>query len=87
MTANFDSYGKKKSRVIRINEPLTNLFEDAQKIIASKLDYKPNEVPLRLATNKVVDWARLGRQFELNNKPKKKDDIADKVAKFMDKIT
>lgn len=83
-----NNYGKKRSRVIRANESLINLFDDATNTIARKLETKPNEVPLRLATRKVVDWALLGKQVELNNKAKqKKEDIADKVGRFMDRIT
>lgn len=89
MMNNFNgSFGKKKSRIIRANESLTKLFEDAQLSISQKIQIKPSDVPIKMATKKIVDWAMLGRQFELNYKPKKKqDDIADKVGRFMDRIT
>lgn len=88
MMNNFNgNFGKKKSNIIRVDESFRQLVEEAKCNISKTIRLDPSKIPTTMATRKVVDWARLGRQFELKAQNKRKDEFADQVARFMDRIT
>ncbi len=78
---------KSNSRIMRVSSNFDNFVRQVKEEIAEKLNLNAT-IPTTIATEKITNWAKIGKQIEAYEKKMlKKQTINNKITKFLDDFT